>query len=71
MTVADQTKILDDKIKSNQAQYNLGREAVKISALRSKNLLDKYDFFFFFLSGFSFKKIHDSQDSRGRGRVSI
>ena len=48
MTVADQTKILDDKIKSNQAQYNLGREAVKISALRSKNLLDKYDFFFFF-----------------------
>ena len=47
MTVADQTKILDDKIKSNQAQYNLGREAVKISALRSKNLLDKYDFFFF------------------------
>ena len=71
MTVADQTKILDDKIKSNQAQYNLGREAVKISALRSKNLLDKYDFFFFFLSGFSFTNIHDSQDSRGRGRVSI
>ena len=70
MTVADQTKILDDKIKSNQAQYNLGREAVKISALRSKNLLDKYDFFFS-LSGFSFTNIHDSQDSRGRGRVSI
>ena len=72
MAVADQTKILDDKIKSNQAQYNLGREAVKISALQSKNLLDKYDFFFFFfLSGFSFTNIHDSQDSRGRGRVSI
>ena len=52
MTVADQTKILDDKIKSNQAQYNLGREAVKISALRSKNLLDKYDFFFFSYLGF-------------------
>ena len=52
MTVADQTKILDDKIKSNQAQYNLGREAVKISALRSKNLLDKYDFFFFPYLGF-------------------
>ena len=49
MTVADQTKILDDKIKSNQAQYNLGREAVKISALRSKNLLDKYFFFFSYL----------------------
>ena len=27
--------------------------------------------FFFFLSGFSFTNIHDSQDSRGRGRVSI
>ena len=70
MTVADQTKILDDKIKSNQAQYNLGREAVKISALRSKNLLDKYDFFFF-LSGFSFTNIHDSQDSRGKRRPSF
>ena len=28
-------------------------------------------FLFFFLSGFSFTNIHDSQDSRGRGRVSI
>ena len=27
--------------------------------------------FFFFLSGFSFTNIHDSQDSEGRGRVSI
>ena len=27
--------------------------------------------FFFFLSGFSFTNIHDSRDSRGRGRVSI
>ena len=27
--------------------------------------------FFFFLSGFSFTNIHDSGDSRGRGRVSI
>ena len=26
---------------------------------------------FFFLSGFSFTNIHDSRDSRGRGRVSI
>ena len=26
------------------------------------------DFFFFFLSGFSFTNIHDTQDSRGRGR---
>ena len=28
-------------------------------------------FYFFFLSGFSFTNIHDSRDSRGRGRVSI
>ena len=28
-------------------------------------------FFFFFLSGFSFTNIHDSRDSRGRGRVSF
>ena len=26
MTVIDQIKTLDDKIKSNQAQYDLGRE---------------------------------------------
>ena len=36
MTVTDQIKILDNKIKSNQAQDDLGREAVKISALSSK-----------------------------------
>ena len=30
-----------------------------------------YMFFSFFLSGFSFTNIHDSRDSRGRGRVSI
>ena len=39
MTVNDQIKIIDDKIKSNQAQYYLGREAAKISALSSKDLL--------------------------------
>ena len=44
MTVDDQIKILDDKIKSNQAQYDLGREAAKISALSSKNPLDKYEY---------------------------
>ena len=43
MTVTDQIKILDDKIKSNQAQYDLGREAAKISALSSKDLLEKYE----------------------------
>ena len=44
MTLTDELKILDDKIKANQAQYDLGREAAKISALSSKNLLEKYDY---------------------------
>ena len=35
MTVTDQFKILHDKIKSNQAQYDLGRDAAKISVLSS------------------------------------
>ena len=40
MTVTDQIKILDEKIKLNQAQHDLGREAAKISALSSKDFLD-------------------------------
>ena len=44
MTVTDQIKILDDKIKSNQAQYDLGREAAQISALSSKDLLEKDEY---------------------------
>ena len=44
MTVTDQIKILDNKIKSNQAQYDLGREAAQISALSSKDLLEKYEY---------------------------
>ena len=36
MKLTDEVKILDDKIKANQAQYNLDREAAKISALPSK-----------------------------------
>ena len=42
MTVTDQIKILNRKIKQNEAQYDLDREAAKISALSSKNL-DKYE----------------------------
>ena len=42
MTVTDQIKILDRKIKQNEAQYDLDREAAKISALSSNNL-DKYE----------------------------
>ena len=44
MTLTDERKILDDKIKESQAQYNLGREAAKISALSSKNLSEKYKY---------------------------
>ena len=36
MTLTDELKILDDKIKANKAQYDLDREATKISALSSK-----------------------------------
>ena len=43
MTLTDELKILDDKIKANQAQYDVGRKAAKISALSSKEL-DKYEY---------------------------
>ena len=43
MTVTDQIKILDIKIKQNEAQYDLDREAAKISALSSNNL-DNYEY---------------------------
>ena len=43
MTLTDELKILDDKIKANQAKYDLDREAAKISALSSKEL-DKYEY---------------------------
>ena len=43
MTVTDQIKILDIKIKQNEAQYDLDREAPKISAFSAKNL-DKYEY---------------------------
>ena len=43
MTVTDQIKILNRKIKQNEAQYNLDRKAAKISALSSNNL-DKYEY---------------------------
>ena len=38
MTVTDQIKILNRKIKQNEAQYDLDRKTTKISALSSKNL---------------------------------
>ena len=43
MTVTDLIKILNRKIKQNEVQYDLDREAAKISVLSSKNL-DKYEY---------------------------
>ena len=42
MTVRARIKILNRKIKQNESQYDLDREAAKISTLSSKNL-DKYE----------------------------
>ena len=39
MTVTDQNKIVNRKIEQNEAQYDLGREAAKISALSSNSLI--------------------------------
>ena len=43
MAVTDQIKFLASKIKQNESQYDLEREAAKISALSSNNL-DKYEY---------------------------
>ena len=42
MTVTDQIKVLDRKIKQGESRYDLDRQAPKISVLFSKNL-DKYE----------------------------
>ena len=42
MTLTDEIKIIDDKIKGNYAQYNLDREAAKVSTLSSCEE-EKYD----------------------------
>ena len=43
MTVTDDIKVLNRKIKQNEAQYDLDREAGKIYALSSNNL-DQYEY---------------------------
>ena len=43
MTKSDQIKILNDKIKANNAQYNIDRLNAEISAF-SEGDLDKYEF---------------------------
>ena len=45
MTVTDEIKILNRKVKQNESQYDLDRKAAKISALSSNNL-DKYEYLF-------------------------
>ena len=43
MTINEPIKILDNKIRSSQVQYDLGRQNAKISALRSGEL-HKYEY---------------------------
>ena len=43
MTLTEQVKILDDKIKPNKAQYDIDTQLAKISGLSSKNL-EKYEY---------------------------
>ena len=60
---------------------NMDRLPVRMIVFGSKDIVSNegttqgdnfaMSFFFFFLSGFSFTNIHDSRDSRGRGRVSV
>ena len=44
MTLTDELEIIDDKIKSNQAQYDLSREPAKVSAFSSKDILEKNEY---------------------------
>ena len=43
MTLTDELKLLGDKIKTNQVQYDLDREPAKISVLSSKKM-NKYGY---------------------------
>ena len=43
MTTTDELKILDNKIKANQAKHDLDWKAAEMSALSSKEL-DKYEY---------------------------
>ena len=42
MTVSEKTKGIDNNIEQNKAQYDLDRQAAKISALLSRNI-SKYE----------------------------
>ena len=42
MTVTDQIKVLDKKIKQNEARYDLDKKTAIISTSSSNDLVDKY-----------------------------
>ena len=44
MTITDQIKILNKKIKQNEAQYNLNKNSAIISVSSSKDLVDKCEY---------------------------
>ena len=44
MTLTDQIKTLDKKIKQNEAQYDSDKKSAVISASSSKDLVDKYEY---------------------------
>ena len=43
MTISQQVKIINDKIRANKAQHDLDRQAAKISVL-SSGKLEKYEY---------------------------
>ena len=43
MSISEKIKTTNNKTKQNKAQYNLGRQTIKISALSSGNV-SKYEF---------------------------
>ena len=45
MTLTDELKSLDNKIRANQAHYDLGRQAAKISPSSSKGFFIKIRIF--------------------------
>ena len=80
MTLTDDPKILDDKIKADQAQYDLDSKAAKLSAVSSGEL-EKYEYltgedlrykpgvvekakFEYFLLGKAFNKGLDEKDKK-------
>ena len=71
MTLTDQIKLIDNKTKGNQAQYDLDRLAAKSSAL-SSGKLRKYEYLIdedlgYFSLGKAFNKELDDKDDKKEG----